>query len=414
MSEPKDYYEILQVSQKATPEEIKAAFRRLARQYHPDLNPNNEVSLEKFREICEAYEVLSGLDRRQYDRETSNQPSDRDFYVRGVEKALEKNYPEAVKSLDRAIELNSRFFEAYLKRCEVRYKLGDNRGVLEDCRQLLQIDPQCAQAYYYQGRSRLRLGYAKSAIEAYTEAIRLENRFAQAYYYRGLAYQELADSSAAVKDLQTAAQLFRMQGDSSGYQLATDTLKNLNRGRGAGIAGMKTMLENAFKAFQTFIIDPGGVLPAYARMEREQAAAVGILYGIITILSFLGSTYIGLQLGQFPFIGLSLVATIPFVGFAVTSALARFIFRRQGSFAGDLFLAGASVLPLVFFSLFWAIVPTGIGIALLVFTCCYTILLLYSGCTQISNLSEAQAALVVPIMLLVGGGLAYRIFTAVL
>lgn len=65
----KDYYEILGVSKTATPEEIKKAYRKLARKYHPDLNPDDEQAEARFKEINEAHEVLSDPEKRQkYDQ----------------------------------------------------------------------------------------------------------------------------------------------------------------------------------------------------------------------------------------------------------------------------------------------------------------------------------------------------------
>ena len=63
-----DYYQTLGVSKNASPDEIKKAFRKLARQHHPDKNPGNKASEEKFKEVSKAYETLSDAEKRkQYD-----------------------------------------------------------------------------------------------------------------------------------------------------------------------------------------------------------------------------------------------------------------------------------------------------------------------------------------------------------
>ncbi len=54
-----DYYDILEVSRNATPEEIKKAYRKKALQYHPDKNPGDAQAEKSFKEVSEAYEVLS-------------------------------------------------------------------------------------------------------------------------------------------------------------------------------------------------------------------------------------------------------------------------------------------------------------------------------------------------------------------
>src|ERR1700728_4587636 len=65
----KDYYEILGVKKTASAEEVRKAFRKLARKYHPDVNPNDKKSEEKFKEISEANDVLSEEKKRKiYDQ----------------------------------------------------------------------------------------------------------------------------------------------------------------------------------------------------------------------------------------------------------------------------------------------------------------------------------------------------------
>lgn len=65
----RDYYEVLGVSRDASSDEIKKAYRRLARQYHPDVNPDDKDAEEKFKEVKDAFDVLSDSNRRaQYDR----------------------------------------------------------------------------------------------------------------------------------------------------------------------------------------------------------------------------------------------------------------------------------------------------------------------------------------------------------
>src|SRR2546423_8123730 len=64
-----DYYELLGVPRKATAKDIRAAFRKLARKYHPDLNPGDKSAEEKFKQLQEAYDVLSDSKKRQmYDQ----------------------------------------------------------------------------------------------------------------------------------------------------------------------------------------------------------------------------------------------------------------------------------------------------------------------------------------------------------
>src|ERR1035438_7847901 len=68
-TDQKDYYGILGVKKTATPDEIRKAFRKLARKYHPDVNPGDKKAEEKFKEMSEANDILSDEKKRKiYDQ----------------------------------------------------------------------------------------------------------------------------------------------------------------------------------------------------------------------------------------------------------------------------------------------------------------------------------------------------------
>ena len=69
MAEKRDYYEVLGLKKGAGEDEIKKAFRKMAMKYHPDKNPGDRTAEEKFKEVNEAYSVLSDPEKKsKYDR----------------------------------------------------------------------------------------------------------------------------------------------------------------------------------------------------------------------------------------------------------------------------------------------------------------------------------------------------------
>jgi curved DNA-binding protein len=76
----RDYYDVLGLNKGASEADIKSAFRKQARKYHPDVNPGDKTAEEKFKEINEAYEVLSDPDKRKrYDQLGANWKAGEEF-----------------------------------------------------------------------------------------------------------------------------------------------------------------------------------------------------------------------------------------------------------------------------------------------------------------------------------------------
>lgn len=457
MPEYQDYYQILHVSENATQEEIKKSFRRLARDCHPDLHPNDAQAAERFRILREAYEVLSNTDqRKKYDRRRQKRPGQNQgqktsqvYYVRGAEKLLIKDYRGAINALTEAIRLNGRFIEAYLKRCEAYLAVGKDRAILEDCQRVLRYQPDNAIAYYYRGRARQRLGYTDSAVKAYNKAIQLQKNFAPPYYYRGIAYYELRYRNQAIHDWREYVELCRQQGDMKGYRLGMDLLsrcswihiKPSNQTLGQWWQWGKTQVatqfqhsrRSSFQALATIqhgvsqiitgtgfvmrtwlatllqvITNPvGGILPAYGSLDPK-------VIGLVSV-GFLGIANTGFILGMMS-LGVSkdaiwhllTVGITPIFSLFLASFITRSVLSHHRHWTGDLFFASSTVLPLGFLFLFTAAINMVSDflhfrplIVAGVFALSHTILLLYGGCTQLLNVSESQAALIVPIMILV-------------
>lgn len=445
MAHKTDYYSILQVSSQATSEDIKLSFRRLARQYHPDLNPDNPETAERFKQISEAYEILSDeIKRRRYDtnrsleqktsyttytttsdtKVTTKVSQAKDFYFRGVAKTKNRQYKKAIKEYSRAIELDPKFIEAYLKRSEMRYKLGDNQGVLDDCYQIIKIKSSVPKAYYYQGRARFSLGYVQSAIDSYSEAIRQQPNYAQAYYHRGIAYRDIKDNFLALEDWQIAADLFHNENNPNAYRYTKKQINSLNKNfnLGGNVESVMNVFNKALITFLSYIISPAsGLLPAFARLSPSQGIGVGLIYGISADLCFTASSYLlaGSSYPLMPSVSyfnvwqLLLINFLPFLCLTTMSTIARLINNNQGTLVHDMFLAGTSFLPLGLSFLAMGFITSSQGIpflpliTLLIFGFSYGILTLYTNCTQILRLSETKSAFFVPLITAVTVGFHY-------
>jgi hypothetical protein len=185
----------------------------------------------------------------------------------------------------------------------------------------------------------------------------------------------------------------------------------------------KAATGDAVEAFKLFATNPVGKMPvSFETLGEQRALGVGIVFAVVFDVCVLFGTYLSLPKWSRPddiggFLKIIVFGAVPFLSIVVASALARKIFSGSGSFGGDSFVAGACLLPFGILVLLLGIVGLGnfeiIGI-LATFAVSYGILILYTGCTRISKISDASSALAVPIILLLSGWLTKILFTAML
>jgi len=284
---PGDYYQRLHLPNNASRREIKSAFRRLARQYHPDLHPNQPGAVRKFRALREAYEVLIDRVQRQYydqhydhyfDQQLSPHTDRRrslakpqtpeEYYIRGVRYTLVRRFRAALSDYNKALELDDQFAEAYLRRAEVRYLIEDDSGVLADCQRAIALNSTEAKTYFYQGMARYRLDYVQSAIAAFTDAVTCDPDDAQYYYRRGLAYQDLDQLDEAARDFRRAAYLYRNQGNLGSYEQLQQYLRQF------GTAGRSRPIKLLGRTFiQLSALLPMPRKDAFRRNPARKSAA---------------------------------------------------------------------------------------------------------------------------------------------
>lgn len=153
MQQVRNYYEVLGVPRNATAEEIKKAFRKLARTYHPDVNPGDKESEEKFKDINEAYDVLSDSQKRtEYNRQffTQRRPGS----SRSKSSQNGSSYPNARSEFD--LWKFKDFASPNTKRAKV---VTSTRPTRRDVEARLNIPLEKA---YQGGRQRIRLEDGRS------------------------------------------------------------------------------------------------------------------------------------------------------------------------------------------------------------------------------------------------------------
>ena len=412
------YYDVLGISQTASLEEIKQAFRQLARRYHPDLHPNDQQSLQRFQEISRVYQVLSDpMARKQYDKQLSGQdPSfDRlsartaaEWYQTGLALSQRGQYEKAIASYTEALQRNPKLVDAYNQRGFAYYKVRKSTEAFADYAEAIQQDSKQATAYYYRGLTRFSLGYSEAAIADYTEAIQRHPQHGQAYYHRGLAHVDINENRMAMADFKQAEAQFIDQGDtrrSNDARLAYGKIVK-QQSPFAALSYAFFSPSDAFMVLYRVCFNPiGGGITAFDRLTSQRALAVGLLLGFWFTLCF---TYgMAALVSSSADINLSFIvevmglACLTFVFLILSSTLARILFGHKGNVSIDIFIAGVALFPLSLASL-WVGYTSGVSALIFTMICMgHMVLTLYGECRYILRLQQKVAALWVPIMVLV-------------
>lgn len=187
---------------------------------------------------------------------------------------------------------------------------------------------------------------------------------------------------------------------------------------------VKARSQDALKVFRMIAVNPVGQLSsAFASMEKRQAMEVGVVFaGVFEVCAVIGLFLMLPRWAGSPGLGeilkIIILGVVPFVAITGAGTVARQIFRgTTGSFESDVFIAGVSVLPFGFVALLSGVLGLAnmeVTAIAAIFALSYMILILFTGCTRISGISESHAALAVPIIVLLGGWLSKILFAAML
>lgn len=175
---------------------------------------------------------------------------------------------------------------------------------------------------------------------------------------------------------------------------------------------VKSTLNDAIQGLKIFLVNPVGGLPIFFQgLGEKRALGVGITFGVAYVIciilafnKFESQGWIS-EISLFSLVALSITS---FLSIAGASFVTRKVFRGAGSIKADVFIAGTALIPISLFiliSYFLGLVNLEIIAVFSVIAITYTILMIYTGCNQISKIPENGSALAVSVMLIISGWL---------
>lgn len=174
---------------------------------------------------------------------------------------------------------------------------------------------------------------------------------------------------------------------------------------------VKLTVNDAIEGLKIFALNPVGGIPSFFKgLGKERALGVGIAFGILYVFCFVFSfekfsLFFSLQDS---FAKLVFFSAANFLSIVGASFITRKLFRGYGCIQGDVFIAGVALTPISFLILLTKLLGIGnieITVAVFIIAITYTILMLYTGCNQISCIPETAAALAVSVMIILSAWL---------
>ena len=150
-------------------------------------NKEYETSINYYNQIIEMTDnLLNGYDENSEEYSKYKNNISKAYYNRGVAKNDLKQYEEAIKDYDKAIELNPNYSEAYNNRGKDKYNLGLYKEAIEDFNKAIELNPNNSNSYNFRGNAKYNLKLYKEAIKDYDKAIELNPHYSNTYSNIGL------------------------------------------------------------------------------------------------------------------------------------------------------------------------------------------------------------------------------------
>ncbi len=176
-----------------------------------ELEETKQIAEEAMKEVERLKKDLesvkaNNVQQRDYNS-AINVLSASDWLYSGIVYGVLGNMQQAINDLNKAIELNPQFAEAYYNRGIAYGNLGNNRKAIKDFDKAIEMKSQYARAYFYRGIAYLVLENSKEALSNFSTVIQLNPQNAEAYFNRGFCWLALKNTPAAIKDFDKAIEL---------------------------------------------------------------------------------------------------------------------------------------------------------------------------------------------------------------